>query len=65
MLCDNDQSFTKPFAEALIGGAKESNNHMIDVIEECHGAGHFVMLSNVDWTVGVLRRAAGEKIEGE
>ena len=47
----------------LIAGAKESGDHMLDTIEECKGAGHFVMLSNVDWTVGALRRAAGEKTE--
>jgi len=61
VLADDDRSFTKPLAEMLIAGAKASGDHMVDTIEERHGSGHFVMLSNVDWTVDVLRRAAGEK----
>ena len=54
ILCDDDRSFTKPFAETLIAGAKKSGDHMLDTIEECKDAGHFVMLSNVDWTVVAL-----------
>ena len=40
--------------------AKATEDHMVDVIEECD-SGHFVMLSKVEWTAGMLRRAAGEK----
>lgn len=34
---------------------------MVDTVERNTTAGHFVMLSQPEWTVDMLRRAAGEK----
>lgn len=46
-------------AEAFIKGAKEAEPTAFDTLETCD-AGHFPMLSQVEWTAQMLRRAAGE-----
>ena len=44
-----------------IQAARESGECLVDCVEKCD-AGHFPMLSRVDWMVGVLRRAARESV---
>ncbi|CAG8960804.1 hypothetical protein HYFRA_00002341 [Hymenoscyphus fraxineus] len=62
VLCENDQSFTMPYAEYLLSTAKATDDHKIDTLERCD-AGHFVMISRLEWLAGVLMRAAGPKLE--
>jgi pimeloyl-ACP methyl ester carboxylesterase len=61
VLLENDQSFTMGYAEYLLGIAKSTDDHKIDILEK-YDSGHFVMISHPDWLAEVLRRAAGEKI---
>lgn len=62
VLCGRDQSITLPYGEMILKAAQDSLPNMIDAVEKCDGAGHCVMLSQVQWTVDMLRRAAGERI---
>ncbi|KAG0648374.1 hypothetical protein D0Z07_5133 [Hyphodiscus hymeniophilus] len=61
VLCGRDQSITLPYAEMILRAAQDSQPHRIDSVERCAAAGHCVMLSQVQWTVDMLRRAAGER----
>jgi hypothetical protein len=61
VLCGRDQSITLPYGEMILQAAQESQPNMIDAVEYCDVAGHCVMLSQVQWTVDMLRRAAGER----
>src|SRR3954470_20910716 len=61
VLCGKDETITVPYAEMVLSAAKESKPNMIDVIERCDEGGHCIMLSQVQWTVDMLRRAAGER----
>lgn len=62
VLCEKDQAFSPEITEMWIKAAKESGTHAIDVIERVD-AGHFPFLSQEDWAVKMLRRAAGEIID--
>jgi hypothetical protein len=46
----------------ILQAAQDSQPNMIDSVERCDIAGHCVMLSQVQWTVNMLRRAAGERM---
>ena len=46
----------------ILKAAQDSKPNMIDTVERCEDAGHSVMLSQVQWTVDMLRRAAGERM---
>jgi hypothetical protein len=61
VLCGRDQSMSLPYGEMILTAAQSSPPHMIDTVEKCDVAGHCVMLSQVQWTVDMLRRAAGER----
>jgi hypothetical protein len=61
VLCGRDQSITLPYGEMILKAAQDSQPNMIDAVEKCDVAGHCVMLSQVQWTVDMLRRAAGER----
>jgi hypothetical protein len=61
VLCGRDQSITLPYGEMILMAAQDSLPNMIDAVERCEGAGHCVMLSQVQWTADMLRRAAGER----
>lgn len=60
VLCARDQSMSLPYAEMILRNAQDSKPNMIDSVERVD-AGHCVMLSQPDWTAGMLRRAAGER----
>lgn len=62
VLCGKDSSMTLPYAEMILSAAQASQPNMMDTIEKCETAGHCVMLSHVDWTARMLRRAAGERV---
>lgn len=47
-------------AEAMVEAARQLEPGAFDVVEKVD-SGHFPMLSKVDETVAVLRRAAGER----
>jgi hypothetical protein len=49
-----------PYAKIVLNAARTSMPNMIDRVEKCEIAGHFVMLSQPEWTANMLRRAAGE-----
>jgi hypothetical protein len=60
VLCGNDQAMPLPYAKIVLNAARTSMPNMIDRVEKCEIAGHFVMLSQPEWTANMLRRAAGE-----
>jgi hypothetical protein len=60
VLCGQDQCVTLPYAEMMLQTASESRPNMIDTVERCEDGGHSIMLSRVEWTTNMLRRAAGE-----
>ena len=62
VLCGRDQSMSLPYGEMILSAAQSSPPHMIDTVEKCDVAGHCVMLSQIQWTVDMLRRAAGERM---
>ncbi len=61
VLCNDDQAFTKAVGEMFLQGAKQIEPTSFDIVERCD-AGHFPFLSQVEWMVKVLRKAAGEKV---
>ena len=61
VLCEKDMTVPLQFAEHMLAGAQADKPNMIDTVERNKTAGHFVMLSQPEWTVDMLRRAAGEK----
>ena len=61
VLCENDKTLPLQMAEYMLAAAQADKPNMIDTVERNETAGHFVMLSQPDWTVDMLRRAAGEK----
>jgi hypothetical protein len=61
VLCGKDQSITLPYGEMILKAAQDSKPNMIDTVERCDEGSHSVMLSQVPWTVDMLRRAAGER----
>jgi hypothetical protein len=62
VLCGQDQCVTLPYAEMMLQTATESRPNMIDTVERCEDGGHSIMLSRVEWTTNMLRRAAGERV---
>jgi hypothetical protein len=60
VLCGRDQTLTLPYAEVVLAAAQGNRPNMIEVVEKCEEGGHCIMLSQVKWTVEMLRRAAGE-----
>jgi hypothetical protein len=61
VLCGWDQCITLSYAEMMLQAAQDSRPNMIDTIERCNDGGHSIMLSRVEWTTNMLRRAAGER----
>jgi pimeloyl-ACP methyl ester carboxylesterase len=54
VLCGNDRAMSMPYAEIVLHAARTSGPNMIDRVEKCESAGHFVMLSQTEWFVSVL-----------
>lgn len=61
VLCEKDVTVPLQMVEDMVVAAQANEPNMIDVVERNETAGHFPMLSQPDWTVDMLRRAAGEK----
>jgi len=61
VLCGQDQCITLGYAEMMLQATQDSRPNMIDTIERCENGGHCIMLSRVEWTMNMLRRAAGER----
>ncbi|OBT77086.1 hypothetical protein VF21_02936 [Pseudogymnoascus sp. 05NY08] len=59
---DDRTRFTAEVSELMIQGAQQVEPGAFDVVERCEGAGRCVMISEPEWTVGALRRAAGEVV---
>ncbi|TVY22022.1 hypothetical protein LARI1_G000089, partial [Lachnellula arida] len=62
VLCGRDNCVSLAYGEMILKDARDSTPNMIDAVERCDEAGHTVFLSQVPWTVNMLRRAAGERI---
>ncbi|TVY84177.1 hypothetical protein LSUE1_G000950 [Lachnellula suecica] len=61
VLCGRDNCTSMEYAEMVLKDSQDSKPNMIDTVERCEEAGHTVFLSQIPWTVNVLRRAAGER----
>jgi len=59
--CEKDQAVPVAFAEKMLEDARQMQPGSFDQVEKID-AGHFPMLSQVEWMVGMLRRAAGEEV---
>ena len=61
LICTNDRVVPLAAAEGMIAAARQIQLTAFDVVEKVE-SGHFPMLSKMEETVAVLRRAAGEEI---
>ncbi|MCJ1357554.1 MAG: hypothetical protein MMC33_007550 [Icmadophila ericetorum] len=61
LICTNDRVVPLAAAEGMIAAARQIQPTAFDVVEKVE-SGHFAMLSKMEETVAVLRRAAGEEI---
>jgi hypothetical protein len=56
VLCGKDQTISLPYGEIVLQAAQASKPNRIDTVERCDEGGHCIMLSQVEWTVAMLRR---------
>lgn len=54
--------FGEEAVEAMLGAARKEVSSAFDVVEKCEEGGHCLMIGFSEWTAGVLRRAAGERV---